>query len=1062
MADLFGYTPTQSIVAPQSSRINVQAPAGNAFESLQGIMKSIVDLKNTQNQIESQKLQTETQVVAADMQTRRMELANEKALSDAEKAKRKAEEADALRITKVNASTGFELLKRRYDAQVKAIDLDSTLTEPERVAQIKALTADYIATNDASLQKLPPEAMLSLNDHVWGLNNTAQTSINDREKVSLAQEYDTDLSISTPAFMSIQDLDLMKSEYQKNMETARLAGISPRTFGDTQTDLIVSRLNQTLDQRKIIQSYDYGAINSAQAFLSKYLSIDKRNREKVEAAQEKLITLRTQVDDALKTEISRQSKIQNKIAFDDHLNHALREGAIQPNDVVSYKAEYINDGYNKTELEKIGAQTLFVQNGGIVDPTLMPHGTARTETENLRNTKLTTELDGNVFNGKFIDNFANTDPKKFGSIFNDDVTRKITKLKNKAIEISSLKTEEERAQAREALREPLAMLNKELEYANGNLSNENRLAVAAFKLIALGGEFGNVKATYDAINARGGLKYTGSKDLLDKLQNDIPSDLYPEAVAAASAAMSAGWTESEAYTLAYDSFSYQSVQGMDIDVSPQVITEFGSKNIGTLAMGYFEKALRQKDVFGTSDAAFEKQAAVQAVMDGNNPTIRMDGNDLYFSNEEGAVERLTLSNEQWASLKKGLDGMYTADHPEAKGGSKFIFNVGETMANVFGDLASGVKNVYSPVGSAVEAVGSLYDIDAIGNSFSNGWSNMNTFIDDVFYNDNISILDAWRKWEKATDADELRHIQQFQNDFKESFKGSGGDVMTGVEEIFLGKKPELDTNASIADIPFDEMLAYATAPIKGLLNLTVNQAEANNMMPSVTVIDGQKFFSEYNFNKNIALNAEGRHGFDATTKTFTPIPTNDDSEKNIAVEKRSKDIGYGHKIKQSEIDSGMIHGIKYYDKETKQYIPLTEWDALKIFEADMNENLLNALPDWNKKIKEKTGFRNFDDINPQAQAVLTSLAYNVGGETKQWSRIFDNSGLYYPSMSQPEVKQFAADLRRKDNGKNTAGMDNRVIKELVAAGLINDEGTFKDVIAQLPLQNAYKSFKSTL
>jgi GH24 family phage-related lysozyme (muramidase) len=77
------------------------------------------------------------------------------------------------------------------------------------------------------------------------------------------------------------------------------------------------------------------------------------------------------------------------------------------------------------------------------------------------------------------------------------------------------------------------------------------------------------------------------------------------------------------------------------------------------------------------------------------------------------------------------------------------------------------------------------------------------------------------------------------------------------------------------------------------------------------------------------------------------------------------------------------------------------------------------------------------------QNALTSLAYNVGGGKagRTWTNVLT-------AAKNKDVSAFAAGLRRKDAGRNTEGMDNRVAKELYYAGLID---SLADVKAQLPL-----------
>ena len=99
---------------------------------------------------------------------------------------------------------------------------------------------------------------------------------------------------------------------------------------------------------------------------------------------------------------------------------------------------------------------------------------------------------------------------------------------------------------------------------------------------------------------------------------------------------------------------------------------------------------------------------------------------------------------------------------------------------------------------------------------------------------------------------------------------------------------------------------------------------------------------------------------------------------------------------------------------------------------------------WDNKLKEKGG--DWDKIDRGFQLVLTSLAYNVGGTkaADEWDSVLD-------AALNGDVKQFAKQARRQDNKKNTAGMDNRVLKEMYFAGLIKKASEVKDV---LPLGNA--------
>lgn len=178
-----------------------------------------------------------------------------------------------------------------------------------------------------------------------------------------------------------------------------------------------------------------------------------------------------------------------------------------------------------------------------------------------------------------------------------------------------------------------------------------------------------------------------------------------------------------------------------------------------------------------------------------------------------------------------------------------------------------------------------------------------------------------------------------------------------------------------------------------------------------------------------------------------PMPTKDAAEKSTPEGERSKDIGFGHKIQESEEQSGMIHGIPFKD-EQGNYIELSREDAMAILEKDIEANVdLARKSGWDDKLaKYGTSWEKLDD---QYRMALSSLAYNVGGNMAgaEWDKVLD-------AAAKQDLKKFAKELRRKNNKRYTAGMDNRVAKELYYAGLIKSLSEVKSV---LPLANANKA-----
>lgn len=208
-----------------------------------------------------------------------------------------------------------------------------------------------------------------------------------------------------------------------------------------------------------------------------------------------------------------------------------------------------------------------------------------------------------------------------------------------------------------------------------------------------------------------------------------------------------------------------------------------------------------------------------------------------------------------------------------------------------------------------------------------------------------------------------------------------------------------------------------------LMDATISYLEAN---PPAQVQTADRHPDRtLGFYRNIGIHAESDHG-------SLPIRTHDSREAHLPKDQRSFDIGYGHKLTKEELETGMIHGIPFLEG-------LTAEDKTTILNKDMENNLKIAMESWQPKLQERGG--SWDELASGYQMVLTSLAYNVGGTKAgaQWSSVLD------AAMNQ-DVSEFAKQARRQDNNKYTAGMDNRVLKEMYYSGLINKASEVKDVL----------------
>lgn len=247
------------------------------------------------------------------------------------------------------------------------------------------------------------------------------------------------------------------------------------------------------------------------------------------------------------------------------------------------------------------------------------------------------------------------------------------------------------------------------------------------------------------------------------------------------------------------------------------------------------------------------------------------------------------------------------------------------------------------------------------------------------------------------------------------------DVRADAAEKLLEEEPTVDIAKAIEQ----DQLGLMAKPSKdlGIDNLKASR----NLQAGIG-----EFYTK------IAEKAETDHG-------STPVITNDAGEASKADADKSRDIGYGHKITATENTSGKIYGIPFKDLKTGNFIPLTKADKVAIYNADMDMHTKAARNNgWDTKLANIG--TSWDKLDTKYTRVLSSLAYNVGGDKAgdQWTSVLK-------AAKDKDITEFAKQLRRKDAGKYTSGMDNRVAKELYFAKLIDK---LSDVSSVLPKANA--------
>ena len=1031
MADMFSYTPTESIVQPTSATIqktpNMQA--ANAFKTLQNTISGVM-------QEQTRQVQRESQVLNEQMQLQRQ-------VNAATDAQKKAQ-TEALELERQNSFFG---VLRAIDGQYKA-DLSQA---GENILKKGEATKNFVTAWDEAFMQADPKDQKSARDYYYSTRDKVvgdyTTSVNTLKKDDLW----ANISVSLPVFNSMTEKAGRDALYNNWKTAATNLGITPKEFGDDFAKLIASHLVLNIDEQKLINESNFDQITSYEQIVKGLASTDPRAKEAIDAAYNKIDGLRVKANGVVNSNIDLAISTKDRATFDKFVEVA-RKNNTMPEEVIRMKhLEYAQKEFSQAEQKKIYAAKLVQASNNAPVVAAVPEE-LRESVTNLVEDDLKKNLFqfGGTYDLAHLQEVARNAPVQYDKIYGESLDNLIDIIKTKSR--MEAKTPEQIQQKSQMMAQYYDALDKHLEASFRPYSEKRMMDVAIIRTLVQNNEGANINDIFLQLKEAGGAKAVSEfSELGQTLAGDVPQDMYQSALRALGALRTV-MDEKTAYDIVTQSHSFIEVEGIPFEMSNPVSQKLNSTGVATQAMGQMMNVLTDPNFFysmqneDSTDRLEVVRNGLKEVTAGSNPRARMLNGGVYIKNDEGASVLLNLTDAQWKAIGEEATKRDRALREPSTG----LGRLGQDIAQGAAPMTTNAVDRLASLGIALTSpilIGASYlppNLEAIGNAVSALGSSINQTFDEVWYKGR-SFNDAAKDSDKRVIAIWNKFLDEQGVDIKES------------RDAFMEKLiPQLN-------------LAEDTlhGGLEAFVDFFVSNAEANaDVTPEggyygqgkVTFVEPETFNSDA-FYTNIAVNAEGRHGYSAKTKTYTPVDTNDAAEANKTV--KSQDIGYGHKITDAEAASGRIHGIPFKNIETGIAIPLTETQAQTIFKKDVAQNLAGVLGDWNKKIgKVKTGF-TFADVSPKAQAVLSSLAYNVGSTTaKEWSNIFNNEGIYYDSISKTEVAQFASDLRREDAGKKTAGMDNRVMKELVSAGFINDEETYKLVKAKLPLQTAYPTFAS--
>lgn len=1028
MAGLFEYTPTQSTVQATTPRVQVAPKTSNAFKSLSGLVDTYQNFQLAEKQREAQLIQTETSL-----------LRTEQAI-EAEKQRVSKAEADAQR-KQLETAENIQVTKGLADAQ--STYYQDLQRAGGNIEGVQTAYENFLKSSSDLYSSAMPVNQKALDTYYFGMRNTVVKEFNeDLTKLGVTQNRNDVISMM-PAFVA-GDIESRKVIFDQ-MKTQGVAfGETPKSFGDNFSKTLKNYLENTVDEIGMINNLDYKAVDSLDATVRDMYAIDPRSGDVTDGSVGYVNTLRGKLDTKLNSYINGAIETGDLDMLNKYMDIGLANERKTETDKQIANAKYLSKVNNPTALAKKAANEIVERSGGLVYfNSLSP------EVERQVKPIITKKLRGQLYSNDpdvgFISHYVNKEPAFIKPEFVAAVRWHLSNAETKAM---ATQTPQEAFQvtARE-----MQSIDRLLTIGKFLPTPEVLQEVNTFKALALSGNVNNAEEAMTKIAEKGGVKnYSDDNEYVVNIKENVSDDLFVRARDSFEAYVASGvFNEDEALEIVTNSFSFTDVGDNSFEISVPAIkklTDFGLSQDALETA--FESELEESDLISDKEREY-----LENVKAGTDVKMFLSQGNLKFKNAEGSVATIILSNEDLVSFVQSTNDRQLSQIPEQKVG---IFRAGDVITDKTASYADVTYNqVMKPlfiepwIKRPANAIAKgLPSPSQWAESLKLFGEDTNRLIDDVLFTDK-PISQSFKEYNKKQEVVEKILLSNLSPQARLEYKQHKENKALPIDEAEIEENPE-----SLGDI--------ITNGFQTVVDFFISKSEASTGNLRSAYNAETKEFDLDTFYSNIGTLGEGRHGYNAQSDTYKPMPTNDAAEASKPESERTKDIGYGHKVQPSEMESGMIHGIRFYNPETKEYIPLTESEVRLILKRDMNTNLTQVLPTWNKRIAESKTGKTFNDINPQAQAVLTSLAYNVKGKSaKKWDRIFDNDGLYETSMDADQIANFALELRRKENEVNTKGMDNRVMKELVSAGLISSKAIYDKVKAQLPLHNEFDSFAST-
>jgi hypothetical protein len=866
----------------------------------------------------------------------------------------------------------------------------SNMDEQGKIAQVAIEDMDYVFSNlDVDSQK-----------DLVKYYQTRRTKVIDQltkyENEFRERDYENTVGHNASLLIELSDIDpnATARAYKANVDYGVTYGrLSPEDSSKKLFNSTFNRFFSSFDMKEAVRTGDVATLNRGRQMIEVAKAADPRleNKDYYLTQKNKLDTMESEMRNRFSTDLTALKEGEQWDAWQAKYDQGRQSGLI---DETAGKIAIgkRNKAMLSSKTYKQNQANALILKHGLGIPT---SAIADKDQQKLVNNMVTEQLVTQFATGRYditeLQAVANNNFDTYKKAYRPAMSRDLGALRT-ALSMTTKTPEEDEAKQRAvSLAYNKAKQMQGLGFDSA-MTKEHKIKMQAMEAV-MAGHIQNAPKFFDAMDELGGMKEIPmiaptSDDYVKAFKKELPIDDYVEAQRHYSVLIAGGMDREAAQEIVANVYDYEGVDGNKAEFSGSLREKMSDSGFTADNQQYFETLLTDPDTFGFSP---DTVAIINSIQEGTNTRFSYDQGSLVMQNDEGGYLNIPLTEQQWQSFSEAASEKYVADNPRT--------GVLQTIDDVGGAVADHVYEKATQAGLFYDVLKNVTGLDQVkieesplielGNTLKDMPSKFNQMYHEMMY-------EGKDFWDAA-------------GVLKDQKKGK----IIRNEEIDKALE-NADANSQ-GESPQNKVMKA----VEAVVDAVIGKAEAADIGDQAV----------YNFEDALANRMEGWHG-------GKPIATKDSREKDQ--KKKSRDIGFGHNITEAEEASGMIHGIRFKDANGK-YIELTKAQSRKIMQADLEENVATARKmGWDAELAAY-GYK-WDDIDTSFQLALGSLAYNIGGS---------GAAKYKKAVAAAAdgaVLEFAKEMRRMDQGKHTKAMDNRVVKELYYAGIIDSLATVKSVL----------------